>query len=43
MRGEQSGCPVQISKFLSCSEVKDTLVMLLERRVEKRRGDSVQE
>jgi len=31
-RAEQS--PVQMNKFLTCSEVRDTLVMLLERRVE---------
>jgi len=39
--GEQSGCQVQMGKFLTCSEVRDTLIMLLERRVERRRGDSV--
>ena len=27
-----------MSKFLTCSEVRDTQVMLLERRVERRRG-----
>ena len=42
-RGEQSGCPVQMGKFLTCSEVRDTLIVLLERRVERRRGDLVQE
>jgi len=31
------------SKFLTCSEVRDTLVMLVGRRVEKRLGDLVQE
>ena len=27
---------------MTCSEVRDTLIVLLERRVERRRGDSVQ-
>ena len=32
-----------MGKFLTYSAVRDTLVMLLESRVERRRGDSVQE
>ena len=39
--GEQSGCPVQMGKFVTCSEVRDTLIVLLEKRVERRRGDLV--